>query len=182
VAGANAFVGASGGGGATLPPANQAAIRKDDAPQRAKGASGLAATMTAAAPRLGVRVSILRGEGEMDLTTMLDAGETVRLKLIPNADGFLYVAEGAHIVASGAAKRLQPFETPELRFEGSGQKQLYVMLSRTPWTVDLVSLGSLSRDNLVASPAGQERGTYIVSGPLGGGAQQVVVPVTLTYK
>jgi len=166
--GANAFVQGGGGGGS--------------APRAAKALSGLAAPMAATASRLGVRVSILRGEGEMDLTTMLDAGETVRLKLIPNADGFLYVAEGAHIVASGAAKRLQPFETPELRFEGSGQKQLYVMLSRTPWTVDLVSLGSLSRDNLVASPAGQERGTYIVSGPLGGGAQQVVVPVTLTYK
>jgi hypothetical protein len=148
----------------------------------AKSVAGLIAPMTAAAPRLGVRVSILRGENEVDLTTVLDPGETVRLKLIPNADGFLYVAEGARLVASGAAQRLQPFETPELRFEGSGQKQLYVMLSRRPRSVNPLSIGSLAGDNLVETSAGQERATYVVSGLGPAGAQQVVVPVTLTYR
>ena len=33
-------------------------------------------------------------------------------------------------------QRLKPFETPELRFTGSGQKQLYVMFSRRPQTVE----------------------------------------------
>jgi hypothetical protein len=83
------------------------------------------------------------------------------------------------MVASGAAQRLQPFETPELRFEGSGQKQLYVMLSRRPRTVVPESLGTLAGGNLVGTSAGA---TYVVSGMLDAGAQQVVVPVTLTYR
>src|SRR4029077_15996021 len=90
------------------------------------------AAKVAAVPRLGVRISVLRQTGEADLTTVLDPGETVRLKLIPNADGFLYVTEGTRPVASGAAQRLQPFETPEIRFEGSGQKLLHVVFSRSP--------------------------------------------------
>ena len=138
--------------------------------------------MMALAPRLGVRVSILRGQSEVDLTTVLDPGETVRLKLTPNADGFLYVVEGSRLVASGAVGRLKPFETPELRFEGSGQKQLYVMLSRRPRTVAPLSLGSLASGDLVQTSPDQERATYVVSGARGAGAQQVVVPVTLTYR
>jgi hypothetical protein len=183
--GANAFVQPSGGGGgARPPPAREVAPRTDAAPRTATAVSGLAATatMTATAPRLGVRVSILRNASEVDLTTVLDPGETVRLKLIPNADGFLYVAEGARMVASGAAQRLKPFETPELRFEGSGQKQLYVMLSRRPQTVVPASLGTLARGNLVETSADRDRATYVVSGLREAGAQQVVVPVTLTYR
>jgi hypothetical protein len=164
--GANAFVQPGGLGGAA---------------PRAKALSSLAPPIAASA-RLGVRVSILRGSGEVDLTTVLDPGETVRLKLIPNADGFLYVTEGTRTVASGAAQRLKPFETSELRFEGSGQKQLYVMLSRRPQTAAPLSLGGLSRGDLMESSAGQERATYVVSGPRDVGAQQVVVPVTLTYR
>ena len=180
--GANAFVQPSGGGGAAPPPARPEAPRADAAPRTAKALSGLAAPIAATPLRLGVRVSILRGNSEVDLTTVLDPGETVRLKLIPNADGFLYIAEGVRMVASGAAQRLQPFETPELRFEGSGQKQLTVMLSRRAQTVAPLSLGSLARDNLVESSADRERATYVVSGPRDAGAQQVVVPVTLTYR
>ena len=37
--------------------------------------------------QLGVRASILRGDQEVDLTTVLNAGESDRLKLTPNADG-----------------------------------------------------------------------------------------------
>jgi hypothetical protein len=166
--GANAFVQGGGGGGST--------------PRAAKALSGLAAPMAATASRLGVRLSILRANSEADLTTVLDPGETVRLKLVPNADGFLYVAEGARLVASGPAERLKPFETPELTFQGSGQKQLYVMLSRRPQSVDPQSFGTLARGNLVESSAQQERATYIVNGPRDAGVQQVVVPVTLTYR
>jgi hypothetical protein len=169
--GANAFVPPGGGGGGAAA-----------APRAAKALSGLAAPMAATASRLGVRVSILRGNSEADLTTVLDPGETVRLKLVPNADGFLYVAEGARLVASGPAERLKPFETPELTFQGSGQRQLNVMLSRHPQAVDPQSFGTLARGNLVESATGQERATYIVSDPRDAGVQQVVVPVTLTYR
>jgi hypothetical protein len=175
---ANAFVQPDGGGGGAAPLARPLAPRRD-APQTATSAAALAAPLSTAAPRLGVRVSILRGASEVDLATALDPGETVRLKVTPNADGFLYVVEGSRTVASGAAQRLRPFETPELRFEGSGQRQLYVMLSRRPQTAEPQSFGSLAGDNLTGTSAGA---TYVVSGRPDAGAQQVVVPVTLTYR
>jgi hypothetical protein len=171
--GANAFVprdgAVAGGGGGSAAP-------------RAKAVAGLAANIAAAALRLGVRVSILRGDKEADLKTPLDPGETVRLKLIPNADGFLYVADGPRTVASGTAQRLKPFITPELRLEGSGQKQLYVMLSRNPQAVILRSIGSLARGDLVETSPGQEPATYVVTGSREASALQVVVPVTLTWR
>jgi hypothetical protein len=154
--------------------------RADAAPRKERALSGFAAAVPlAAAPRLGVRVSILRGAVEADLTTVLDPGETVRLKLIPNADGFLYVAEGARIVATGTAHRLQPFETPELTFTGSGQKQLRILFSRSPQVAPAQSLESRARDNVMETPALQERATYVVAESR---AQQIVVPVTLTYR
>jgi 2-keto-3-deoxy-L-rhamnonate aldolase RhmA len=45
--------------------------------------------------------------------------------------------------------------------------------------VDSQSLGTLARDNVVGISAGA---TATVSGMLDAGAQQVVVPVTLTYR
>ena len=172
VPGANAFVPLSGGGGGAAPPT----------PRTAKAVAGLAANIAAAALRLGVRISILRGDNEADLNTALDPGEAVRLKLIPNSDGFLYVADGAQMVASGAVQRLKPFVTPELRFEGSGQKQLYVMLARTPQTVAPQSIGTLAHGDLVETSSGQEPATYVVTGTREAAALRVVVPVTLTWR
>ena len=172
---ANAFVQPGGVGGAAPPPTFRAAPRKDAPATKARGA-------TATAPRLGLRVSVLRGQSEVDLATVLDPGETVRLKLIPNVDGFLYVAEGTHTLARGRVQRLRPFETPELRFRRSGQKQLIVLLSQRPRTVAPLPLDGLARDDLVRSSAGPERATYIVAGPRQAGAQELVVPVTLTYR
>jgi hypothetical protein len=179
---ANALVQPGGGGGAAQPPTFRTAPRKDEPAPVAKGATVLVPPIAAPTPPLGLRVSILRGQSEVDLTTVLDPGETVRLKLIPNADGFLYVAEGTRTVARGRAHRLQPFETPVLRFRRSGQKQLTVLLSRRPRTVAPLPLDSLARDDLVRSSPGPERATYIVAGPRQAGAQELVVPVTLTYR
>lgn len=184
--GANAFVppsgaGIGGGGGGAAPPTIRPAPPPEDTPIRtAKALAGLA-DMTGAL-HLGVRVSILRGTSEADLSTALDPGETVRLKLIPNADGFVYVADGARMLASGAVQRLKPFVTPELRFEGSGQKQLYVMLARSPQTVAPQSIGTLARGDLVETSSGQEPATYVVTGSREAAALRVVVPVTLTWR
>jgi hypothetical protein len=172
---ANAFVQPGGGGGAVPPPAFRPAPRKDAPAPMAKGAA-------AVAPPLGLRVSILRGQSEVALTTVLNPGETVRLRLMPNVDGFLYVAEGTHTIARGRAQRWRPFDTPELRFRRSGQKQLTVLLSQRPRTVAPLSLDALVRDDLVRSSVGQEPATYIVAGPSQAGAQEVVVPITLTYR
>ena len=158
------------------------ATQADAATRTEKAASGLIAPLKAAVPRLGVRISILRSAGEADLTTVLDPGETVRLKVIPNADGYLYVVEGGLLIAGGTVQRLKPFETTPFRFQGSGQDQLYVVFSRRPQTVEPRALGTLARGNLVETPAEQERATYVVSGPGDAAAQQVIVPVTLTYR
>jgi hypothetical protein len=184
--GANAFVppsGAGAGGGGAAPPTIRPAPPPEENPRRtAKAVAGLAASIAADALHLGVRVSILRGTGEADLSTSLDPGEAVRLKLIPNADGFVYVADGARMVASGAVQRLKPFVTPELRFEGSGQKQLYVLLSRRPQTVAPESMGTLARGDLVETSSGQEPATYVVTGAREAAALRVVVPVTLAWR
>jgi hypothetical protein len=172
---ANAFA-PSGGGGAAAPPSRRAETAQADATAR------FSAAKVVSAPRLGVRISILRQAGEADLTTVLDPGETVRLKLIPNADGFLYISEGARLISSGAVQRLKPFETPEIRFEGSGQKPLNVLFSRRPQNVNPQSLGTLARESLVETAPGPERATYVVSGSGEADVQQIVVPVTLTYR
>jgi hypothetical protein len=135
---------------------------------------------------LGVRVSLLRGEEEAAVNTVLNAGERVRLKVIPNEDGFLYVAarEGSvwKMVSSGPAQRLKPLETPALPFEGPGSKELYVMLSRQPRTLAPEAIAALVRVNLVETMAEQDRATYVVAGPQGNLSQQVVQPITLTYR
>ncbi len=186
--GANAFVPQSspvigGGGGGAAPPTIRPAPPPQDNPARtARAIAGLAASVTADALRLGVRVSILRGDSEADLSTPLDPGEAVRLKLIPNADGFVYVSDGARMLASGAVQRLKPFLTPELRFEGGGPKQLYVMLARRPQTVAPESIGTLAHGDLVETSTGQEPATYVVTGAREAAALRVVVPVTLTWR
>ena len=153
---------ASGGGGAAQP---------------ARQARGAAAGLGGAAPaQLGVRASILRGDQEVDITTVMNAGESVRLKLIPNADGYLRVTEAGRTVATAAVQRFKPFETPVLPLEGVSPKQLVITFSRTP-QAEAVSLDAGSRGNLVEPRADQGRATYVISG-----TPQVVVPVTLTFK
>jgi hypothetical protein len=137
------------------------------------------AAKAVAVPRLGVRISILRAAGEADLTTVLDPGEKVSLQVIPNADGYLYVVEGGLVIAGGTVQRLKPFGTTPLRFQGSGQDQLYVVFSKRFLTVDPRSLGSIALENLARTSSEQDRATYVVSGA---GVDQLVVPVTLTYR
>jgi hypothetical protein len=139
-----------------------------------------------AAGSLGVRISILRGAGEAAVNTVLNAGESVRLRLTPNADGFLYVAiredRTWRTLVSGPAERLKPFETPPLPFAGAGQRQLYVMLSLQPQTVTPQSLAGLARTNLVETTAEQDRATYVVTNQPNDSPAQIVQPITLRYR
>jgi TolB-like protein len=57
-----------------------------------------------------------------------------------------------------------------------------VMFSRRPQTVDPQSLGTVARGNLVETSAEPEHATYVVSGTSDAAGQQVIVPVTLTYR
>jgi hypothetical protein len=169
---ANSFAAPSGGGGAAPPPPRAPAPQAD-------AVARFSAAKSVAAPRFGVRISVQRAAGEADLTTVLDPGEKVSLQVIPNADGYLYVVEGGFLIAGGTVQRLKPFGTTPLRFQGSGQDQLYVVFSKRFLSVDPRSLGSLAPENLVRTSSEQDRATYVVSGV---GEQQIVVPVTLTYR
>jgi hypothetical protein len=172
----NAFVPQLAGGSAGAAP------RAATASMRAANIAKKESTVSS----LGVRVSILRKDAEIAVTTVLTPGEPVRLKLTPNEDGFLYVAarEGDvwKMVVSGVAQRLKPFETPVLPFSGSGQKLLYIMLSRQPQTLSPESVARLARTNLVETLADQDRATYVVAGLVNVPPQQVVQAITLTYR
>ncbi len=171
------FAAGSGGAQSSMQPRVPTAMRSASAITKKESATF----------SLGVRVSLLRGDEEAVVSTVLNAGESVRLKVIPNEDGFLYIAarDGSawKMVASGPAQRLKPFETPPLPFQGSGAKQLYIMLSRQAQTLSPEAIAALARVNLVETVAEQDRATYAVAGLLQGAPpQQVVQPITLTYR
>jgi hypothetical protein len=167
------------GGALTAPQASSTSVRVANGTVVKKEAAGVTSI-------LGVRVSVLRGGEETTIGTLLDPGESVRLRVTPNTDGFLYVAarEGNNwkMLASGPATRLKPFETPPLPFVGSGQRQVYVMLSRSSQTLAPRSLASLARSNMVQTPAEQDRATYVIAQLQNEAPQQVVQAITLTYR
>ncbi|MCU1235334.1 MAG: hypothetical protein JWP63_3301 [Candidatus Solibacter sp.] len=169
----------SGGAQLTAPQASSTSVRVADGTVAKKKEEGRPSN-------LGVRVSVLRGVEEAAVTTVLNPGESVRLRLTPNADGFLYVAVGEgtewKMVASGPAQRMKPFETPPLSLTGSGPKQVYVMLSRIAQTLSPKSLAGLARTNLVETLAEKDRATYVVANLRNGMPQQVVQAITLTYR
>lgn len=90
----------------------------------------------AAVPNPGVKWTALR-RGPDGLFDQVDreqihAGDVIKLRLVPNDNGFLSVIDGNKtLVANQRAVRLAPFETPEIT-SGHGQKELTVVLSRQP--------------------------------------------------
>jgi len=141
------------------------------------------AALTAAAPAaLGVRCSIIRnGNQEVDLSTPLSAGEKIKLRIRPNADGFLYVREGGKVVTSAAVKNNEQFETAELESNAAGRRDLEVVFSRVAISGGAAGLGGARPANLVEHTAGADRGTYIVTGT-GSPQQQIVVPISLKWQ
>ncbi len=57
-----------------------------------------------------------------------------------------------------------------------------MLFSRSPQTATPQSLDTLAAGSLVETAPGPERATYVVSGSGDAVAQQIVVPVTLTYR
>ena len=172
--------GEGGGGGGQARPAKKAAI---------PGAAGVFALGGYAPEALraplypGIRCSIVRGGKEADPSTPLSAGEAVTLKLIPNADGFLYVMEGDKVLASGPVRRLVPFETPEVKSDAPGQRQYRILLTRVPQATDaLAGKDAASPANLVKTKGEREAATYAVQTGNAPAAQQVVVPITLSWR
>ncbi len=85
-----------------------------------------------------VQCTILRGANEVGLGTLLDAGETVRLRLVPVESGRVVVWEGAKIFVSAEVEKGKAFDTPPLAFLGSGARTLRVFFSRVPGELPVV--------------------------------------------
>jgi hypothetical protein len=178
---------AAGGGGGGAPSRAASTVR---APAGNKTDSAAAAAVDAldqllanAPAHLGVRCTVLRAGREADLTTPLNAGETVRLRVTPNADGYLSVYEGDRLLSSGPARRMQAFDTAEIKSDTAGQKQLRVVLTRTQAPAAVTgALAKQTRANLVEPAAGQDPGTYAVARDGAPLPTDFSLPVTLSWK
>jgi len=103
----------------------------------AGGAGGRKKAETASAFKITVLHS---GNAETAASTPLAAGEGVKLRIVPNADGFLYVMDGNTPLANAQVKAQQQFETPELKSEGAGQRQIRIILSGTPMAAGIAGV------------------------------------------
>jgi hypothetical protein len=88
------------------------------------------------AAHLGVKWTILRQREGGDFVEVepgeLRAGDAVKVRLIPNDDGFLSVWEsGSAVVTATSVERLKPLETPVITSDVAGQKILTVQFTRT---------------------------------------------------
>lgn len=151
--------------------------------EAAKGGGGGGGRGVLASP-LRVQCSIVRdGDRTVDIGTSLDAGEIVKLRIVPNTDGFLYVMEGATTIVNAAVKANQTFETPALKSDGAGQRQLHITLSRVAITPGLAgAVGGVPASGFVDTGADAEAAKRAVAAGMFGVPQQVMMPVTLTWK
>jgi hypothetical protein len=147
---------------------------------------------------LGVRCSILRKQSggetvEVGIETVLDAGEPIKLRIVPNDRGVLRVWEpgpngGLRTVASGTAQPLQPFEVSLPDYALPGGRQLYVQFTRDgqaalTGAAPQSALLTLVRADLIQTVADEpEKATYVVNRFSDPATQQVLVPITLNYK
>lgn len=170
-----------------LEMASEPDSKKKAAPVQTSAASGMVAAKSVASPAayVGVRCSILRkrpnGEfAEAALDMVLDSGEAVTLKLVPNGYGYLVIWEMNlnhewRTLAKGPAEPYKAFETPLPNSDagtglarGSGPRQLYVQFTRN----GPVGLGAPSVQTLItqapvkltqAAAEIPDQATYIVN-------------------
>jgi hypothetical protein len=127
-------------------------------------------------PNPGVKWTVLRkqpnGLFEQVAPDQIKAGDTIKLSLLPNDDGFLSVFDaGNPLVSNARAKRLEPLETPEIT--SRGKKDLTVLLARQAQPVQLAKdakkqeksaavFRTASTDQLTETDRG-ERAVYAVT-------------------
>jgi hypothetical protein len=85
--------------------------------ERMTMAAGKAATVP-------LRIVVLRGDREAPLGVSLNAGETVRLRVVPPVDGELVVTEGGKTVLTASVKSGVHYDSPPLPFQGAGSREL----------------------------------------------------------
>ncbi len=128
-------------------------------------------------PNPGVKWTVLRKQpnGLFDQVApdQIKAGDTIKLRLVPNDDGFLSVFDaGSPLVSNVRTNRLEPHETPEITSR-AGKKDLTVLLARQAQPVQLAKdakkqekgaalFRTASTDQLTETDRG-ERAVYAVS-------------------
>jgi hypothetical protein len=179
--------------------------KKKAAPAQMRAASGMVAakSVASAAAHPGVRCSILRkqpnGEfAEVALDTVLDGGEAVTLKFVPNGYGYLVIWEMGldhewRTLAKGAAEPYKAFETPLPNaganglVRGSGPRQLYVQFTRNA----PAGLGAASFQTLVTQAPAKptqaaaevpDPATYIVNSASDPSSPSLMFIIWLHYK
>ncbi len=131
------FYSAQGLAGTQFMPSPQQSQMQSGAQRGAIG--GLAGALLV--PNPGVKWTVLRKQpnGLFDQVApdQIKAGDTIKLRLFPNDDGFLSVFDaGNPLVSNALAKRLEPLETPEITSR-AGKKDLTVLLARQAQPVQL---------------------------------------------
>jgi hypothetical protein len=92
--------------------------------------NGFAAGGTAKAfAPVSLRCTVLRDSGEVDPSIPLSPSETIRLRIVPSADGTLSVTESGKVLATAPVHRQQPFDTQPLPFTGTGTRQISLTFS-----------------------------------------------------
>lgn len=136
-----------------------------------------------AALHLGVKWTALRRQpdglfSEVD-PAEIKAGDTVKLRLVPNDSGYLSVMEGPRaVVAERRVEPLQPFETPELTSAG-GSKELVVVLGRRSQRLEKAQPGAAPL--IIRSADKSEHAVYEVAA--GGNVfQPVTVKINLKFQ
>jgi hypothetical protein len=87
------------------------------------------------APYLGVKWTLWRKQADSTFAQVepdaIQAGDTVKLRLEPNDDGFLAVSDGGIALLSMRVTAHKPVETPEIKSDKPGVRELGVVLSRS---------------------------------------------------
>jgi hypothetical protein len=134
--------------------------------------------------RMGLKLSIVRESNrEVDLSTALYAGESVKLRIVPNTEGFLYVFDGDKILANGQVKPNQKFDTPDLTSAAPGQRQFRIVLSRVAISPGVAGvIDGTPRADVVESKSEKDSATYAVLARFSTPQERFVQPVTLTWR
>jgi hypothetical protein len=155
--------GRGGGGGFAARPRSQAAE------QRLADAARPAAS-------LGVRYQVLRRVAggafeELAAASDLAAGDTIKLRFIPNYTGYLSVVEAgaATGLLESRVERFAPAETPEIRLDQPGRRVIYALFARedqppvTGANADSFRAGVLQGASGMLSQAAGMEGVYVVN-------------------
>ncbi len=158
-------------------------IQQQKVAQSLNALSGMMAGKVASAP-LGVKWTVLRqrdnGSFEEASADQLQAGDSVKLHLLPNANGYVTVwSDATVLVPATQVRQYMPFDTPVIAPGRAARMLVTVQLTRS----------APSPQNLIQNAAEQqsatdsrEHATYVLNTTGASAAAPVNVPIVLTFK